>query len=360
MIAKSIYTYLLQKIRKLDKEAKNHQKAEDQVEKQTEFLNLVLESLSHPFYVIDVHDYTIKLANSSAQMSRHIGRSTCYALTHKRDTPCDSAEHPCPLEIIKRTKKPAVVEHIHFDQAGHSRNVEVHAYPIFDDEGNVSQIIEYTLDITERKRMEEALRESEIKFRSATQFANDAIISSDEGGNIVFWNNAALEMFGYQEEEIIGRSLTVLMPENFREAHQRGLSEHPSKGDSRIIGKTVEMIGLTKDGDQFPIELSISSWKSGKELFYTGVIRDISERKQIEQERDQLIKDLQRSLATVKRLSGMLPICASCKKIRDDKGYWNQIEAYIHEHSDATFSHGICPECAKRLYPEYYKEKKSG
>ena len=62
---------------------------------------------------------------------------------------------------------------------------------------------------------------------------------------------------------------------------------------------------------------------------------------------------LQSSLAKVKTLSGLLPICAACKKIRDDEGYWNQIEAYIHKHSEATFSHGICPECAKRLYPEY-------
>lgn len=81
----------------------------------------------------------------------------------------------------------------------------MHAYPIFDDEGNVSQMIEYTLGITERKQMEEALRESEIKFRSVTQSANDAIISADKSGNIVFWNQAAQEMFGYQEEEIIGR-----------------------------------------------------------------------------------------------------------------------------------------------------------
>ena len=360
MTAKPTYTDLLLRIRELDKEAKKRQKAEEQVKKQTEFLNLVIESLSHPFYVIDAHDYTIKLANSAAQMSRQIGQSTCYALIHKRDAHCDSAEHPCPLEKIKRTKKPVVVEHIHFDQAGHLRNVEVHAYPIFDDEGNVSQMIEYTLDITERKRMEEALRESEIKFRSVTQSANDAIISADKSGNIVFWNQAAQEMFGYQEEEIIGRSLTVLMPENFREAHQKGLTEHPSKGGSRIIGKTVEMIGLTKEEAEFPIELSIASWKAGQELFYTGIIRDISARKQIEQERDELIKNLQRSLAKVKTLSGLLPICASCKKIRDDKGYWNQIEAYIHEHSDATFSHGICPECAKKLYPEFYIERKSG
>jgi hypothetical protein len=67
------------------------------------------------------------------------GLSTCYALTHRRDTPCDSAEHPCPLEIIKRTRKPCVVEHIHFDKAGRPRNVEVHAYPVFDDKGYWNQ-----------------------------------------------------------------------------------------------------------------------------------------------------------------------------------------------------------------------------
>lgn len=63
--------------------------------------------------------------------------------------------------------------------------------------------------------------------------------------------------------------------------------------------------------------------------------------------------NLQRALAEVKQLSGFLPICASCKKIRDDKGYWNQIESYISQHSEAEFSHGICPECAKKLYPEF-------
>ena len=58
----------------------------------------------------------------------------------------------------------------------------------------------------------------------------------------------------------------------------------------------------------------------------------------------------------MKKLSGLLPICASCKKIRDDKGYWNQIESYIHDHSEAEFSHGICPDCFKRLYPDLYEE----
>jgi hypothetical protein len=147
------------------------------------------------------------------------------------------------------------------------------------------------------------------------------------------------------------------MPQNFRQAHQKGLSTYPSKSESRVIGKTVEMVGLTKEGMEFPIELSVSSWNTGKDIFFAGIIRDISERKQFEKERDRLILDLQSSLAKVKTLSGLLPICASCKKIRDDKGYWNQIEGYIRKHSDATFSHGICPECTEKLYPEYYPKK---
>ena len=106
-----------------------------------------------------------------------------------------------------------------------------------------------------------------------------------------------------------------------------------------------------------PVDLIATPLKrEGKVIGVIESFRDISARKQIEKERNALIQDLQRSLAEVKTLSGLLPICASCKKIRDDKGYWNQIEAYIHEHSDVTFSHGICPDCTQKLYPEYYKK----
>jgi hypothetical protein len=83
-----------------------------------------------------------------------------------------------------------------------------------------------------------------------------------------------------------------------------------------------------------------------------AVVRDITGRKQNEAERNKLILDLQDALANVKSLSGLLPICASCKKIRDDKGYWSQVESYVQKHSDATFTHGICPDCIKKLYPD--------
>jgi hypothetical protein len=74
--------------------------------------------------------------------------------------------------------------------------------------------------------------------------------------------------------------------------------------------------------------------------------------KEMEEAREKLIRKLQKALSEVKKLSGLLPICASCKKIRDDKGYWNQIEVYIRDHSEAEFTHGICPECMKKLYPD--------
>jgi hypothetical protein len=77
----------------------------------------------------------------------------------------------------------------------------------------------------------------------------------------------------------------------------------------------------------------------------------------LSEEQQKLIAELQGALAKIKTLKGMLPICASCKKVRDDKGYWSQIEAYISEHSEAEFSHGLCPECAQKLYPKYYTEE---
>jgi hypothetical protein len=86
---------------------------------------------------------------------------------------------------------------------------------------------------------------------------------------------------------------------------------------------------------------------------------EIIQRKKAEEQRNQLISDLQKSLAEVKTLSGLLPICSHCKNIRDDKGCWRQIESYIHEHSEADFSHSICPDCAKKLYPDFYLDEKA-
>jgi|GEM_PF-6297315 len=129
----------------------SQQKAEQTIRQQNRFLHSVIEALDHPFFVIDVRDYKVKLANSAAKGARELGQAPCYALTHNRTEPCRFKEHICPLETIKKTLEPVVTEHVHYDKNGRRRNVEVHAYPIFDDEGSLIQMIEYTLDITDRK-----------------------------------------------------------------------------------------------------------------------------------------------------------------------------------------------------------------
>jgi len=149
----------------LEKSEGRYKRAKERIKQQAEFLDLVLESLPHPFYVIHASDYTVRLANSATYKGNLSKGVTCYALTHNSDRPCGSEAHPCPLEIVKDTKKPLTVDHVHYDKEGNPRNVELHAYPIFDSEGNVSQVIESCIDITERKQAEEVLKRTYEKTK---------------------------------------------------------------------------------------------------------------------------------------------------------------------------------------------------
>jgi len=208
-------------------------------------------------------------------------------------------------------------------------------------------------DKPEHPRPEEYLLESERRFRSVVQTAKDAIILADGSGNIIAWNRAAQTIFGYQEEEVMGQPLTMVMPERYRDAHRQGIARLQSGGEAHVIGTTVELHGLRKDGSEFPLELSIGTWQATEGPYYSGIIRDITDRKRAEEERERLIRELQEAMAKIKVLGGLLPICATCKKIRDDKGYWKQIEEYIADHSEAQFTHGICADCARKIHPDW-------
>ncbi|MDP9254402.1 MAG: PAS domain S-box protein [Verrucomicrobiota bacterium] len=134
-------------------------------------------------------------------------------------------------------------------------------------------------EIAERTAVEDELRTSEARFRSVTQSVGDAIVSADNDGNIIFWNPAAEKIFGYSENEVIGKPLTMMMPERYREMHRAGMARYRAGGEARVINKTVELEGLRKDGTEFPIELTLSAWKTNEGKFYTGILRDITERK---------------------------------------------------------------------------------
>ena len=146
---------------------------------QNQLLEDILEAIVHPFYIINVKDYTIEMANSAAKQMADTKNTTCYALLHKMDKPCTNNHWPCPLEIIKKTKKPVRVEHIMYDKDDNPRNIEIFGYPIFDKEGNVKQIIEYNIDITERQKANEELRKLHNQLRIEKQKL-EQILSIDQ------------------------------------------------------------------------------------------------------------------------------------------------------------------------------------
>ena len=130
----------------------------------------------------------------------------------------------------------------------------------------------------------ESLKSSEERFRSVAQSATDGIVSIDSRGHVVFWNTAAEIIFGFTSREILGKPLTLLVPERFREAHQAALQRVAAGGRTRLIGTTVEMVGLRHGESEFPLELSLSTWKTADGVFFTGIVRDITEHKRAYEE----------------------------------------------------------------------------
>jgi len=135
----------------------------------------------------------------------------------------------------------------------------------------------------------ESLEDSEERFRSVVETAGDAIISIDAVGSTVYWNRAAERVFGYKASQMIGKQVTAIMPERLRKAHAEGLARVNSTGEMRIIGSTVEMEGLRKDGTEFPLELTLATWKSKGSTFFTAIVRDITERRKLDELKDEFI-----------------------------------------------------------------------
>ncbi len=164
---------------------------------------------------------------------------------------------------------------------------------------------ELRIEINDRKKAEKKLRERDEYFRAVFQTAKDAIISLDHLGTIIFWNNGAQNIFGYQAEEIVGKSCSRIMPERFRSMHEKGIKNYNLETGSMLSHDTHELVGLHKNGSEFFVELTLANWSVDQKWFFTGIVRDISDRKELEDDVKQYTHHLKERVKELKCLYGI-------------------------------------------------------
>jgi PAS domain S-box-containing protein len=157
------------------------------------------------------------------------------------------------------------------------------AHPVFNSNKELVEVVGTAVDITERKRAQEALRRSEERHRSVLETATDSVVNVDERGQIIFANPATTKTFGYQISEMIGQPVTMLMPEVMREVHKGGFQRYLKTNQRHVDWRGVQLVGLRKNGEEFPIEVSFGEVLESGHHIFTGFIRDTTERKQAEE-----------------------------------------------------------------------------
>jgi PAS domain S-box-containing protein len=200
---------------------------------------------------------------------------------------------------------------------------------------------------------EQASYETEKQLRQMIENSEDILGIRDSEGRFRYANRSIQRVLGYTQEQVIGSTGFDLIHPEDRPAFDETRTEFLKKPGTR---NSIQFRALHANGSW--VFLEVAAYNLLDDPNVRGVVinlRDISERKQAEAKRAQLLGELQEAEAKVNPLSGILPICASCKKVKHERGYWQQIETYLKERTPVEFSHGMCPECNKLWYPEYIK-----
>jgi two-component system, sensor histidine kinase and response regulator len=232
-------------------------------------------------------------------------------------------------------------------KSGNIRWVRTRTNPIMLD-GSFKGARGTIIDITDRKLAEKALGESEERFRTIFENSSSAMAIVERDTTISMVNREYCKIGLFEEKDIIGKSWTTQIPPGDRER----LKEYNRQRliDPKSVPDHYEFTFYRKDGKIRHSLMSIAMIPTSQKIVCSFV--DITERKQMEEALEEERRRLQQALDEVRTLRGIVPICANCKKIRDDQGFWNQVEVYVRDHTEAEFSHGICPDCLDRLYPE--------
>ncbi|HEX8948983.1 MAG TPA: PAS domain S-box protein [Dissulfurispiraceae bacterium] len=280
-----IFTIWVSKLnQKLAKNLEELTQAEKKLQEQNAFMVNIIDSIPHPFYVINTDDYTLGLANKAAN-PHNLSGLTCYSLTHRAGRPCGGEEHPCTLAEVKQTKRPVVLEHIHYNSLGSPKQYEVHGYPVFNGNGEIVQVIEHSIDISERKAAEAQLR----KLSGALEQSPNSIIITNTDGIIEYINPKFTETTGYTSKEAIGKTPGILKSGLTPPETYSGLWNELSSG-REWHG---EFVNRKKSGAIYWEDASISPVKGpqGDTTHFVSVQEDITERKLLNERFRQILSE---------------------------------------------------------------------
>lgn len=331
----------------LEKAIDIRRSAEKEIQKNKQFMDTVFNAIQDGICVLDT-DLNIRKVNKVMeqwypQLQSSMGEK-CYTIYHGRSTPCKI----CPSIRSMQSNNIEMSEIPFWSKDGRKGTHELHSFPIRDTDGQITGVVEYIRDITDRKRIEKQIRIEKRFSESLVNSLPGIMYVFDTFGRMKRWNKNLETVTGYSADQIGTMDLLGFISTADRQRIHEAALQTLTVGEA-----VIEANLLTSNGEEIPYMLTGYQLIQDRKRYVVGVGLNISDRIHAEKEQKQLIAQLQKALSQVKQLSGFLPICASCKKIRDDEGYWNQIESYLTQHSDVFFSHGLCPECAERLYPEY-------
>lgn len=197
------------------------------------------------------------------------------------------------------------------------------------------------------RKQRQLKEENQLKAEMLDQIS-DSVMIHDSEGKFIFLNEAACKLRGYSRKEMMRLNLPLINAPETRPLFPKNVEEIMRLGE-----KQFEAVNIRKDGTLVTLDVHSRAIKVAGRDAILSIARDISQRSENDHAREKLLKELQSALGRIKTMKGLIPICSHCKKIRNDKGYWQQVEEYLGQNTEADFSYGLCDQCAAEIYPEF-------
>jgi len=336
-----------------------HKQLEMAFSREQTLLHALLDNVPDTIYFKDAKSRYLRISKAKAlkhgfkNPDQAIGKTDFDFFTKKHARQAFTDE-----KTIMKTRQPIIgLEEKETWPDGRETWVSTTKMPLLDEQGQVIGTFGISRDITRRKLAEIALENEKNMLRTVIDNIPDKIYAKDLKGRFLLCNQAVATRMGTKDPaDITGKSDFDFLPRAL--ARQFHNDEQAIIRSGQPLVNHVEPLNHAAATKKWNLTTKVPLRdKKGKIIGIVGLGRDITAQKQAEEEREKVILELQEALKKVNTLKGLIPICAACKKIRDDRGYWNSVETYLAQHSDAAFTHGICPDCMRKLYPDYVRKK---